>query len=76
MSANMRKIMGEVPRALEVVSHDDKDQAPVGRKKLTRGQTSQRTEEYLAGVVNGTTPLDEQAAEVIRQYLDAHHAKQ
>ena len=76
MSANMRKIMGEVPRALEVVAHDDKDSLPLGRKKISPKIQNARTEQYLAGVVNGDIPLDDSSAEVIRQYLDAHHARQ
>jgi len=76
MSANMRKIMGEVPRALEVVAHDDQDLLPIGRKKVSRPEMSRRTEQYVAGVANGQIPLDEQSAEVIKQYLDAHHARQ
>lgn len=76
MSANMRKIMGEVPRALEVVSHDDQDQMPLGRKKVSRQETTRRQEQYLSGLTSGQIPLDDQAAEVVRQYLDAHHARQ
>ena len=72
----MRKIMSEVPRALEVVAHDDQDSQPLGRKRVPRTEASSRTERYVAGVANGQIPLDEQAAEVIRQYLDAHHARQ
>jgi hypothetical protein len=30
----------------------------------------------LSDVVAGNAPLDQQAAEVVRQYLDAHHARQ
>ena len=76
MSANMRKLMGEVPRAMEVVSHDDRDQLPMGRKKVSRPESNRRTEQYLAQVVSGQIPLDEQSAEVIKQYLDQHHARQ
>ena len=72
----MRKIMSEVPRALEVVAHDDQDSQPLGRKKVSSNEENRRTEQYVAGVANGQIPLDEQAAEVIRQYLDAHHARQ
>jgi hypothetical protein len=65
-----------VPRALEVVAHDDQDQTPLGRKKVGKTESKSRQEQYLAGVVGGQIPLDEQASEVIRQYLDAHHARQ
>jgi hypothetical protein len=33
-------------------------------------------EAYLAGVVSGDVPLDDTSADVIREYLDAHHARQ
>lgn len=76
MPANMRKIMGEVPRPFEIQAHDDQDQIPMGRQKLPRSETTQRTQSYLNQVVSGQIPLDEQSAEVIREYLDAHHARQ
>ena len=76
MSANMRKIMGEVPRPLEVVAHDDRDSIPIDRKKVSPTTRNQRTEQYLANVADGTIPLDDDAAKVVKEYLDAHHARQ
>lgn len=73
--ANLRKIMSEVPRALEIVSHDDKDQTPIGRKKISPAKVSKKQGEYLAKVVSGETPLDDSAADVVRAYLEAHHAR-
>jgi hypothetical protein len=35
-----------------------------------------RQEDYLAQVVDGQIPLDADSAEVVKQYLDAHHARQ
>jgi hypothetical protein len=58
------------------VAHDDQDQTPLGRKKISPRTQNARTEQYLAGLVSGQIPLDEQAAEVVKQYLDAHHARQ
>jgi hypothetical protein len=75
-SANLRKIMKETPRALEVVTHDDKDLVPMGRKKISRARSTQRQADYLNKVMRGDILLDEQAADVVRQYLDAHHARQ
>lgn len=76
MPANMRKLMGEVPRPMEIEAHDSQDQIPIGRKKIPRAQATDRTQQYLGQVASGAIPLDEQSAEVIRQYLDAHHARQ
>ena len=73
--ANLRKIMSEVPRAMEIVSHDDKDQTPIGRKKISPAKAFQRQGEYLAKVVAGDVLLDDSAADVIRQYMEAHHAR-
>jgi len=75
-SANLRKIMSEVPRAFEVISHDDKDQVPIGRKKISPARVHERQGNYLSKVVSGDVVLDDQAAEVVRQYLGAHHARQ
>ena len=76
MSANMRKLMEEVPRPLEIVAHDDARSAPVGRKPLSRTESNRRTGQYLGAVVSGQIPLDEQAADVVKEYLDAYHARQ
>lgn len=73
--ANLRKIMGEVPRALEIVAHDDKDQTALGRKRISPAKAFQKQGEYLAGVIRGDTLLDDSAADVVRQYLEAHHAR-
>jgi hypothetical protein len=73
--ANLRKIMGEVPRAMEIVSHDDKGLVPVGRRKISPAKSFQKQGEYLAKVVRGETPLDETSADVVRQFLEAHHAR-
>ena len=74
--ANLRKFMQEVPRPLEIQAHDDRDSLPIGRQKVSKSEQSDRTEQFLAGVVSGQVPLDDRAAEVIRGYLDAHHARQ
>ena len=76
MPANMRKIMGEVPRALEIVAHDDRDLSPLGTKKVSKQETQRRQQAMLSDVVSGQAPLDQQAAEVVREYLDGHHARQ
>ena len=73
--ANLRKIMSEVPRALEIVSHDDRDSVPVGRKKISPARAFKKQGEYLAKVITGERELDDGAADVVRQYLEAHHAR-
>jgi hypothetical protein len=60
---------------MEVVSHDDKDQTPLGRKKISPAKAFQKQGEYLAGVIRGDVLLDDSAADVVRQYLEAHHAR-
>jgi len=75
-SANLRKIMTETPRALEIISHDDRDQVPIGRKKISRTKVHQNQAEYINKVLRGDVLLDDQAAGVVRDYLDAHHARQ
>jgi hypothetical protein len=68
--------MSEVPRALEVVAHDDKDLLPLGRKKIGPREAQDRQADYVRQVASGQLPLDQDAADVIREYLDAHHARQ
>jgi hypothetical protein len=43
---------------------------------VSPSQQQRRMEAMLAGVVSGDVPLDEHSAEVIKSYLDAHHARQ
>jgi hypothetical protein len=43
---------------------------------VSPSEQKRRMEAFLAGVVSGDVPLDETSAEVIREYLDAHHARQ
>jgi hypothetical protein len=76
MPANMRKLMEGVPRPMEIMAHDERNQTPMGRRRVSRPEQNRRTEAYLAGVVGGDIPLDDTSAEVIREYLDAHHARQ
>jgi len=73
--ANLRKIMGETPRALEIVAHDDKGAVPLGRRKISPARVSRKQGDYLAGLVAGERQLDDDAADVVRQYLEAHHAR-
>lgn len=48
----------------------------MGRRKVSRQELNQRQQSYLSNVVDGSQPLDEQAAEVVRDYLENFHAKQ
>jgi hypothetical protein len=59
-----------------VMAHDNDGSVPVGRKPVSRSESNRRTEQYLAQVVDGSIPLDQSSADVIRDYLDAHHARQ
>jgi len=57
------------------VSHDDKGAVPLGRRKISPAKAFQKQGQYLAKVVSGETPLDETSADVVRQYLEAHHGR-
>jgi hypothetical protein len=48
----------------------------MGRKKLSPTERTDRTQQYLAGLADGTIPLDDDSAQVLKEYLDAHHARQ
>ena len=68
--------MEEVPRALEIVAHDDHGQQPIGRTPVSKAETNRRTQDYMSQVVAGEIPLDQTSAEVIKSYLDKQHARQ
>jgi len=42
----------------------------------TTTERTDRTQQYLAGLADGTIPLDDDSAQVLKEYLDAHHARQ
>ena len=74
--ANLRKIMKETPRALEIEAHDNSHLPPMGRKWISPKRANLRQGAYLSKIVSGEVPLDDTSAEVIRHYLEAHHARQ
>jgi len=73
--ANLRKLMQEVPRPLEIVAHDDKGSLPLGRKAISRAKAMERQGSFLNHLAQGKVPLDDAAADTLRAYLDAHHAR-
>lgn len=73
--ANLRKIMQEVPRPLEIIAHDDKHSLPIGRKSISRTKAMERQGDFLNQLAQGKVPLDDAAADTLRTYLDAHHQR-
>lgn len=75
MAANLRKIMGEVPRPLEVAFRDAKDSLPVGRTRVSARDQAKRAEPLMAMIASGDVPLDEHSAQLVAAYLEQHHAR-
>ena len=73
--ANLRKLMQEVPRPLEIQAHDDKGSLPLGRKSISRAKATERQGSFLNRLAKGQVPLDGAAADTLRAYLDAHHQR-
>lgn len=74
-SANLRRLMTEVPRAFEVISHDDQNEVPLGRKKIGPARQREKRGGYISEILSGQKPLDDMGADVIRDYLDDFHAR-
>jgi hypothetical protein len=71
----MRAIMKEVPRPFEVEARDSKDQAPIGREKVSPAQQAARAEDIMPLIAAGKIPLDEHSAQLVAAYLDHHHRR-
>lgn len=76
MPANMRKLMGEVPRSLEIAARDAKDApAPIGRESLSRKEVARRVEPLLGMLAHGDIPLDPNLAKAFAAYVEETNAR-
>lgn len=73
MPANLRKLMGESPRAFDVISKDAADDKPLNRKAVSKHEVARRLEPLMAMVASGEIPVDNQTAEAIKTYVE--HAR-
>jgi hypothetical protein len=73
MPANVKKLMSEVPRGLEIAArHPD---PPLHRQPTRRKEVAQRVEPLLGALANGEIPLDDHLARAFAAYVEEHHAR-
>lgn len=73
MPANFRKLMGEVPRSLEVQARDGKGEMPIGRTRVSDRELARRVEPMLALVASGDIPLDDNLSRAFAAYVESKH---
>lgn len=73
MPANMTKIMGEVPRALQLAAQDYASEGPIGRTRVPVAEQAKRLEPIMGMIAGGQIPLDEKSAQAVATYLEEHH---
>ena len=71
MPANLRKLMGEVPRPMQIMAAEARDEpAPIGQTPISAGEQRARLEPLMGLIASGDLPLDETAARAIKTYID------
>jgi len=73
---NLRKIMGEVPRALVLMDKEPREEKlPLGTKLVSEPEQMRRLEPLMGLIARGDVPLDETAARAVAQYASGFHKR-
>lgn len=76
MPGNLRKLMDEVPRPLQIYSKVPKEeQHPIGTRPVTEPETMRRLEPLMGLIARGDVPLDDTAARAVAQYANGFHKR-
>lgn len=76
MPGNLRKIMDEVPRPLQLYAKVPKDERlPLGSKEVSEPEVMRRLEPLMGLIANGDVPLDDTAAKAVAQYANGFHKR-
>ena len=76
MPGNLRKIMVEVPRPLEIYSKVPKEErVPLGHKEVSEPEQMRRLEPLMGLIARGDVPLDETAARAVAAYANGFHKR-
>lgn len=71
MPANLRKLMGEKPRPLELMAKESRDSpAPIGQQPIGWKEQQGRLEPLMGLIASGDIPLDDTSARAIKTYID------
>lgn len=73
MPANLTRIMGEVPRPLEIAERDYSREGPIDRRRLKPAEVARNIEPLIGRIASGDIPLDDHAAKAIALYVEEHH---
>lgn len=71
MPANMRKLMREMPRPLQIAANEARDEpAPIGQQPISSREQRARLEPLMGLIAKGDIPLDDTTARAIQTYID------
>jgi len=76
MPGNLRALMNEVPRPLQIVARDSiKEQHPLNSKPISERETMARLEPLMGLIAAGHVPLDQHAARAVATYVNGFHKR-
>lgn len=71
MPANLRKLMGETSRPMEIAAKESKEHPnPIGYQSIGPSEQRARLEPLMGLIARGDVPLDDTAAKAIKTYID------
>jgi hypothetical protein len=76
MPGNLRKLMTEVPRPLQLYARVPKDErAPIGSELISEPEQMRRLEPLMGLIARGDVPLDDTAARAVAAYANGFHKR-
>ena len=75
MPGNLRKLLAEVPRPLEIMARDGAKETPIGTRRLSDREQMTRLEPLMGLIASGDVPLDDTSAKAVAAYLGSFHKR-
>ncbi|HEY1295464.1 MAG TPA: hypothetical protein VGJ60_20490 [Chloroflexota bacterium] len=76
MPGNMRKLMGEVPRAFVLLDKEPRaEKTPIGTQPISEPEQMRRLEPLMGLIARGDVPLDDTAARAVAAYANGFHKR-
>ena len=76
MPGNLRKLMGETPRPLELYDKVPKEErTPIGQQPISEREQMRRLEPLMGLIARGDIPLDDTAARAVAAYANGFHRR-
>jgi len=76
MPGNLRRLMDEVPRPLQIVAKDAaKEPGPLNTEPISERETMARPEPLMGLLAAGQVPLDDTSARAVAAYVNGFHKR-